>query len=55
MAVHWSGLSPELLLHLDRGRGAEPLRSQLVLGVGNLTERTIAAGIAAVGDLLQGG
>ena len=29
MAVHWSGLSPELLLHLDRGRGAEPLRSQL--------------------------
>ena len=29
MAVHWSGLSPELLLALDRGRGAEPLRSQL--------------------------
>jgi len=28
---------------------------QLVLGFGNLTERTIAAGIAAVGDLLQGG
>src|ERR1700732_2083773 len=29
MAVHWSGLSPELLLALDRGRGAEPLRAQL--------------------------
>ena len=29
MTVHWSGLSPELLLALDRGRGAEPLRSQL--------------------------
>jgi GntR family transcriptional regulator / MocR family aminotransferase len=29
MAVQWSGLSPELLLALDRGRGAEPLRSQL--------------------------
>jgi len=29
MAVHWSGLSPELLLALDRGPGAEPLRAQL--------------------------
>ena len=29
MAVQWSGLSPELLLALDRGRGAEPLRAQL--------------------------
>jgi GntR family transcriptional regulator / MocR family aminotransferase len=29
MAVQWSGLSPELLLALDRGRGAEPLRSQV--------------------------
>jgi GntR family transcriptional regulator / MocR family aminotransferase len=29
MAVQWSGLSPELLLALDRGRGKEPLRSQL--------------------------
>lgn len=29
MAVNWSGLSPELLLALDRGRGARPLRSQL--------------------------
>jgi GntR family transcriptional regulator/MocR family aminotransferase len=42
--------------------GMSPYRStgavrppQLVLGFGNLTERTIAAGIAAVGDLLQGG
>ena len=29
MAVQWSGLSPELLIALDRRRGAEPLRSQL--------------------------
>jgi GntR family transcriptional regulator / MocR family aminotransferase len=29
MAVQWSGLSPELLIALDRGRGADPLRSQL--------------------------
>jgi GntR family transcriptional regulator / MocR family aminotransferase len=28
---------------------------QLVVGFGNLSERTIEAGIAAVGDLLQGG
>ncbi len=28
MAIEWSGLSPELLLRLDRG-GGEPLRSQL--------------------------
>jgi GntR family transcriptional regulator/MocR family aminotransferase len=41
--------------------GMSPYRStgavrppQLVLGFGNLTERAIAAGIAAVGDLLQG-
>jgi hypothetical protein len=27
----------------------------LVVGFGNLSERTIEAGIAAVGDLLQGG
>ena len=29
MAVRWSGLSPELLLALDRGRGAGPLRAQV--------------------------
>ena len=28
---------------------------QLVVGFGNLGERAIEAGIAAVGDLLQGG
>jgi GntR family transcriptional regulator / MocR family aminotransferase len=33
-------------------RAAEP--AQLVLGFGNLSERAISAGIATVGDLLQG-
>jgi len=32
MAIEWSGLGPELLLRLDRGRG-EPLRSQLEAGL----------------------
>jgi GntR family transcriptional regulator/MocR family aminotransferase len=32
MAIQWSGLSPELLLRLDRGSG-EPLRSQLEAGL----------------------
>jgi GntR family transcriptional regulator / MocR family aminotransferase len=32
MAIEWSGLGPELLLRLDRGRG-EPLRSQLETGL----------------------
>lgn len=32
MAVQWSGLGPELLLRLDRGRG-QPLRSQLETGL----------------------
>jgi GntR family transcriptional regulator / MocR family aminotransferase len=32
MAIQWSGLGPELLLHLDRGRG-QPLRSQLEAGL----------------------
>jgi hypothetical protein len=30
------------------------LPGQLVLGFGNLSERAIASGIAAVGDLLRG-
>jgi GntR family transcriptional regulator / MocR family aminotransferase len=34
------------------GRGTEP--AQLVLGFGNLGERAIAAGIAAISDLLRG-
>ena len=32
MAIQWSGLGPELLLRLDRGRG-QPLRSQLEAGL----------------------
>ncbi len=32
MAIQWSGLGPELLVRLDRGR-AEPLRSQLETGL----------------------
>jgi GntR family transcriptional regulator/MocR family aminotransferase len=32
MAIQWSGLSPELLLRLDRGSG-QPLRSQLEAGL----------------------
>src|ERR1700745_1216255 len=32
MAIQWSGLGPELLLQLDRGRG-QPLRSQLEAGL----------------------
>src|SRR5215467_765928 len=32
MAIQWSGLGPELLLHLDRGTG-QPLRSQLEEGL----------------------
>ena len=32
MAIQWSGLSPELLLRLDRG-GDQPLRSQLEAGL----------------------
>jgi GntR family transcriptional regulator / MocR family aminotransferase len=32
MAIQWSGLGPELLLQLDRGRG-QPLRSQLETGL----------------------
>jgi GntR family transcriptional regulator/MocR family aminotransferase len=32
MAIQWSGLGPELLLRLDRGRG-QPLRSQLETGL----------------------
>src|SRR5437868_11721479 len=32
MAIQWSGLGPELLLQLDRGRG-EPLRTQLEAGL----------------------
>jgi GntR family transcriptional regulator / MocR family aminotransferase len=32
MAIQWSGLGPELLLRLDRGRGG-PLRSQLEAGL----------------------
>jgi GntR family transcriptional regulator/MocR family aminotransferase len=32
MAILWSGLGPELLLQLDRGRG-QPLRSQLEAGL----------------------
>jgi GntR family transcriptional regulator/MocR family aminotransferase len=32
VAIQWSGLSPELLLRLDRGSG-EPLRSQLEAGL----------------------
>ena len=32
MAIQWSGLGPELLLQLDRGRG-KPLRSQLEAGL----------------------
>ena len=32
MTIQWSGLGPELLLRLDRGRG-QPLRSQLETGL----------------------
>jgi GntR family transcriptional regulator/MocR family aminotransferase len=32
MAIQWSGLGPDLLLQLDRGRG-QPLRSQLEAGL----------------------
>jgi len=33
MAIQWSGLGPELLLQLDRGRDQPPLRSQLEAGL----------------------
>jgi GntR family transcriptional regulator / MocR family aminotransferase len=44
------------LYGMSRYRSTGAVRpAQLVLGFGNLSERAIAAGIAAVGDLLQGG
>src|SRR5580765_8807180 len=33
MSIQWSGLGPELLLQLDRGRDQPPLRSQLEAGL----------------------
>ena len=41
---------------LDAGRrvALAPLPAQLVLGFCNLGERSIAAGVAAMGDLLRG-
>ena len=61
-----AGLGEGAVIEAARGRGiglygmseqrsdgsAEP--GQLVLGFGNLTERAITAGIAAIGDLLRG-
>src|SRR6266487_682225 len=38
MAIQWSGLGPELLLQLDRGRG-QPLRSQLEAGLRDAIRR----------------
>ncbi len=44
------------LYGMSRYRSTGAVRpAQLVLGFGDLSERAIAAGIAAVGDLLQGG
>jgi GntR family transcriptional regulator / MocR family aminotransferase len=47
MPIQWSGLGPELLLQLDRGRG-QPLRSQLEAGVRD----AIRSGRLQVGERL---
>jgi GntR family transcriptional regulator / MocR family aminotransferase len=47
MAIAWSGLGPELLLHLDRAAG-EPLRSQLEAGLRD----AIRTGRLAAGERL---
>jgi GntR family transcriptional regulator / MocR family aminotransferase len=60
------GLSERSVIEAARSRGVRlygmseqrsdgsPEPAQLVLGFGNLTERAITAGIAAIGDLLRG-
>ena len=47
MAIQWSGLSPELLLRLDRGSG-QPLRSQLETSL----REAIRSGLLADGERL---
>ena len=47
MAIQWAGLSPELLLPLDRTKG-EPLRTQLETGLRD----AIRSGQLTIGERL---